>query len=472
MHTVSTAQQVRDAEQAFFAANPGVDLMQRAADAVAREAREMLGGRATGKRVLVLVGPGNNGGDGLFAGAALARDEADVRLWFSSVRHHQMGLVAAQAAGCTVVASDEVLNAAAEADIVIDAVLGIGGRPGLRPQLAAIAEAVESLRVPVLAVDLPSGLDADSQVLPDSSFRADRTVTFIALKPCHVCQPAAERCGDVRLVDIGVSAPVTDLRASEEADLARSWPVPGPTSDKYSRGVVGLEVGSEQYTGAALLATTGAVRAGAGMVRYVGPSQAGDLVRLRLPSVVHGPGRVEAWVCGSGWGNDPANAARLRSRAADGVPVVADADAIALVAGGEGLPVGSLLTPHAGELARALGVERAEVVDDPVGASRTLAARTGVTVLLKGASQYVATPAGDVTVAVLGPAWTGQAGSGDVLAGICGTLLAAGLPARDAALLAAGVQARTAARHLGPWTPDQIADWIPETVAALVRAGN
>lgn len=467
MRPVVTAAQVREAEEAFFAAHPGVDLMSRAASAVAAEAADLLGS-PEGRRVLVLVGPGNNGGDGLYAGASLAAGGARVSLWFSSSRHHESGGEAATAAGCRAVGDSEVLDAAAESDLVIDAVLGIGGRPGLRPAVAGIAEALDALGVPVVAVDLPSGLDADSHEVPASCVRATRTVTFIGLKTCHVARPAADRCGQVRLVDIGVECPATRVHAAEPADLARLWPVPTSASDKYSRGVVGLDVGSEQYPGAAVLATTGAVYAGAGMVRFGGPQRAASLIRSRLPSVVHAPGRVQAWVCGSGWGPDPDGRRRLGARAAVGVPLVVDADAIALVAAGEAVPAGSLLTPHAGELARAVGVDRADVVADPVGHARGLAARTGCTVLLKGATQYAVTPEGDVSIAVPGPAWTAQAGSGDVLAGVCGTLLAAGLTASDAAVLGASVQARCAADNPGPWPPDDLARRLPATIAALV----
>ncbi|MDA8439199.1 MAG: M64 family metallo-endopeptidase, partial [Propionibacterium sp.] len=320
----------------------------------------------------------------------------------------------------------------------------------------------------VRALDLPSGLDADSCTVSGASFRAAHTVTFIAEKLCHVAEPAASRCGEVEVVDIGVGVPGTLGHRMEVADVARLWPWPDATSDKYSRGVLGLDTGSDEYTGAALLGALGAVHAGAGMVRFAGPARAGDLLRPLLPSVVHGAGRVQAWVCGSGWGRDPANGGRLAARVADGVPVVVDADALAEL-DGVLLPAGSLLTPHAGELARMLTIERAEVEAGPVAAAREAAGRYRATVLLKGATQYAVTPEGAVGIAVGGPAWTAQAGSGDTLAGIAGALLAAGTQAASAGLLAASVQAMTAAEHPGPRPPDAIARLLPDTVARIQR---
>jgi NAD(P)H-hydrate repair Nnr-like enzyme with NAD(P)H-hydrate dehydratase domain len=185
----------------------------------------------------------------------------------------------------------------------------------------------------------------------------------------------------------------------------------------------------------------------------------------RTPSVVCAEGRVQAWVVGSGWGPGEDNAARLDRRLAEGLPTVVDADALAVLP--RRIPDGCLLTPHAGELAGMLGLERTEVESDPRGHALTAAQRYGATVLLKGSIQWVATPDGQISAALPGPAWTGQAGSGDTLAGVCGTLLAAGLPAREAALAGAGLQALTAARHPGPYSPDQLADLFPEVIGSL-----
>lgn len=459
MIPVHSASQVRAAEAAFLDAHPGAELMQVAAAAVADDAGDLLGGPG---RVLVAAGPGNNGGDGLFAAALLAGRGCEVTVWCTAGTAHEAGLAAARAAGCREVDALGAVGALGEADLVIDAVLGVGGRSGLDAPVATLAAEARALAVPVLAVDVCSGLEADSGAVAAECFTATRTTTFAARKTCHVAQPAASHHGTVHVVDIGITLDDPVLEQAEPADVARLWPVPGPTSDKYSRGVVGLDVGSSRYPGAGVLATTGSLFSGAGMIRLVGCDRAADVVRATMPSVTHGEGTVQAWVLGCGWGRTEANRERLASRLAGGLPCVIDADALSVVPGH--LAGDCLLTPHAGELARMLGVERSEVEAEPLAHARRVAERTGATVLLKGATQYVVTPDGRARIAVAGPHWTGQAGSGDVLAGICGTLLAAGLSAADAGLLAASVQAMAAARRPGPFPPDVIA----REVAAVV----
>jgi len=254
-------------------------------------------------------------------------------------------------------------------------------------------------------------------------------------------------------------------------ELARLWPQPTVSDDKYSRGVVGVDTGSPRYPGAAILSTLGAVRSGAGFVRFCGETPK-DAVMARCPSVTFGPGRVGAWVLGCGWDEDADDPARLALRLADGCPCVIDAGALWVIdhalafLGWHALPVGCLLTPHAGELARLMAVERPEVVADPIGWASRAAERYGGAVLLKGAVQYAVD---DETVlqAIPGPAWTAQAGSGDVLAGVAGTLLAAGFDAVEAGAMAASLQAVTATYHPGPWAPDQLADWFPEVIGAF-----
>ncbi|MGO4955919.1 NAD(P)H-hydrate epimerase [Luteococcus sp. Sow4_B9] len=457
MIPVHKAQQIRDAEAAFMAQNPDVDLMQLAAEGVAECALRMLGDPEGSRRyVLVAVGPGNNGGDGLFAAARLAEAGCQVSLWLTAGTAHEAGLAAATRAGCQVVECISAAAHLAEVDLLIDAVLGIGGRPGLEPAVATFAAEASMLEVDVLSVDIPSGVDPDSAVLPEDCFRATRTITFAARKPCHVLKPAASASGVVEVFDLGLELPRPALRQAQVGDIARRWPLPGPTSDKYSRGVIGIDTGSARYPGAAVLGTIGALHAGAGMIRFVGPEVAANLIRTTLPSVTHGEGAVQAWLLGSGWGQTEANRERLAARLAAGkVPAVIDADALVMLP--DTLPANCLLTPHAGELSRMLGVERSIVEADPLRHGRMAAERWDSVVLLKGATQYVVTPDGQMTLAVPGPYWSAQAGSGDVLAGICATLLASGLSAADAALLGASVQAMAAQRRRGPFPPDVIA---------------
>jgi len=481
MFGASTAAQVRTAEESAFAAlgeepggrPDGGRLMQRAAAGLAavlrRELRQRRGG-LYGARVLLLVGSGNNGGDALYAGARLARDGVAVTFCRTGEGAHPSGVAAARRAGAREVSSagGQQLIAEGRADLVVDGILGIGGRPGLTGPAADLARACRDSDATVVAVDLPSGLDADRPALPDTAVRAAVTVTFGTRKPCHVSEPAASACGRIEVVDIGLDVEgAADLQCWEPADVLAAWPAPGPTSDKYSRGVVGVDTGSEHYPGAAVLGVTGALHAGAGMVRYLGPARPANMILQRMPSVVTARGRVQAMLLGSGWGGDDptADADRVGGTIATGLPVVLDAGALGVLPSG---PLGRrvLLTPHAGELARILRCERASVEADPVGAVCEAVRTTGASVLLKGATQYVFGPGDDaVQVAVPGPAWTGQAGSGDVLAGICAALLAAGLDAVRAGVLGASVQAMAAKSRPGPFPPDEIA----ATVAAVLE---
>jgi len=347
-------------------------------------------------------------------------------------------------------------------------VAGIGSRPGLDPEVAAFADACKVLRVPVVAVDLPSGLAPEPPFGDEPHFSADLTVTFGGYKLCQLLEPARSSCGELELVDIGLELGEPAVSRWGIDELAAVWPVPGARSDKYSRGVVGLDTGSVDYPGAAVLSAAGAVGAGAGMVRYLGPLPVAPRVLDRFPSVVVGQGRVQALVVGSGWGQRKDTGVVKRALGA-GVPMVVDADALRHLPTHGGHPA-VVLTPHAGELARLLGLQRAEVEAGPLTAVRSAAARTGCTVLLKGATQYVASPGENrVWLAVPGPGWSAQAGSGDVLAGACGALLAAGLPPFEAALAAASIQAVTAGQYPGPLPPQTIAERMFNVVGEIVQ---
>ncbi len=478
MRYAFTVAQTRALEEAAFAVVGGAALMQRAAHGLSVRAADLLAadrGAVYGARVVVLVGSGNNGGDALYAGQRLARRGCAVTAVQALGRPHAAGLAALLAAGGRLIGGDRFHDQdLAAADLVIDGVLGIGGRPGLPDDLAALIAGAEARRIPIVAVDLPSGVDTDTGQAPEGSVRATRTVTFGTFKPCHLIEPAASRCGQLDLVDIGLdeSRTVPALAAWEPEDVAAHWPVPGPTSDKYARGVVGVDTGSQVYPGAGALSTCGAVHGGAGMVRFLGAPRSAEIIVRDLPNVVFGEGRVQSWLVGSGWGDRADGDDVIAGLVAEGLPLVIDADGLRHLPAA--LPGNVLLTPHAGELARLLGIERAEVTADPVTAVRRAADDTGATVLLKGATQLVATAGVEtVEVAVPGPAWTGQAGSGDVLGGLCAAVLAAGVGTRTAAVLAASVQAMAAARFPGPIPPQQLArhcaSVIGEFSAALLH---
>jgi NAD(P)H-hydrate repair Nnr-like enzyme with NAD(P)H-hydrate dehydratase domain len=210
----------------------------------------------------------------------------------------------------------------------------------------------------------------------------------------------------------------------------------------------------------------GAVYGGAGYVRFLGAERPAATISAQLPNVVFSPGRVQAHLFGSGWGERSDGAKVLAAVAEGGVPAVVDADGLGYLP--KPAPASWLLTPHAGELARLLERERNWVEEDPVRAATAAAQRTGATVLLKGATQVVAAPnGGPVLVAVSGPAWTAQAGSGDVLGGVCAALLAAGVDAQRAGQLGASVQAVAAAEHPGVLAPQELARAIGQTLGRL-----
>ncbi|PWN04728.1 bifunctional ADP-dependent NAD(P)H-hydrate dehydratase/NAD(P)H-hydrate epimerase [Nocardioides silvaticus] len=482
-----TVEQVRAAEARLLAQLPEGALMQRAAHGLAHAVLDLLGG-GYGRRVLLLVGSGDNGGDALYAGAVLARRGAYVEAWLLSDKAHAAGVAALGQAGGVVrrldtssaSASDyptteqprsssreraqrATVSRRSDFDVVVDGIVGIGGRPPLREGAAAALEAVAG--VPVVAVDTPSGVDVDGGELVGPHVVADVTVTFGTHKVAHLVDPASTASGVVHLVDIGLDLPEPALEALQPADVAALVPRPGPHAQKYTRGVVGVRAGSAAYPGAALLCVAGAECGLAGMVRYVGDPSVADRVRAARPEVV-GDGRVQAWVVGSG-SHDGAEEA-LRAALADDVPLVVDADALAFADRVGAAP--AVLTPHAGELAAMLGVERDEIEAAPLRHARAAAERYRTTVLLKGRHTLVAEPGRPVRVTTSGTPWLATAGAGDVLSGVIGALLAAGLSPYDAASVGSWLHgaAATLASQGGPIVAGDAARALPAVVATLV----
>ncbi|MCG7206384.1 NAD(P)H-hydrate dehydratase [Streptomyces arenae] len=443
MRTAYSVETVRAAERELTARLPEGALMQRAAAGLAAACAELLG-RVYGSRVVLLVGSGDNGGDALYAGARLARRGAGVvAVLLAPERTHAGGLAALRRAGGTAVGADGAAGLILRADLVVDGIVGIGGKGGLRPDAAELVAVVERSRAVVVAVDLPSGVEADTGEVRGAAVRADLTVTFGTHKPGLLIDPARAYAGSVRLVDIGLELPPeAELEALQDADVARLLPAPSAESDKYRRGVVGIAAGSARYPGAAVLAVAGALRGGAGAVRYAGP--AGDQVLARFPETLvsdAGPrkaGRVQAWVVGPGVGDAAQVVAEVL---AEEVPVLIDADGLRLADRDavRGRTAPTLMTPHSGEAAALLGVRREEVEAGRLAAVRELAAAYRATVLLKGSTTLVAEAGGLTAVRVnaTGTPWLATAGSGDVLSGLGGSLLASGLDGRDAGSVAA-----------------------------------
>ncbi|MET8775633.1 NAD(P)H-hydrate dehydratase [Nocardia sp. NPDC004654] len=426
-----TADEVRAAEAELFTRVPEGIPMQRAAHGlatiVAGELRARTGGIA-GRAVTLLVGSGDNGGDALWAGAKLRRRGVEVTaVLLDPARAHAKGLAALRASG------GRVREEVGAPDLVVDGIVGISGRGPLRPRAAEI---VAGVRVPIVAADLPSGVDPDTGAVAGPAVRAAVTVAFGAYKPVHAL--AAPWCGRIELVPIGLELPDPELAALEPAEIGARWPVPESTDDKYTQGVTGICAGSGTYPGAAVLCTGGAVAATSGMVRYAGTGA--SQVLTHFPEViaaqsVSDTGRVQSWVFGPGAGTDADARERLEQILATDLPTVVDADGLTLLAAAPDLvrarTAPTVLTPHAGEFARLTGQE---VGPNRVGAVRELAEKWQVTVLLKGRATLVAAPGRPVLVNEAGGSWAATAGAGDVLSGVIGALLAAG---RDPAWSAA-----------------------------------
>ncbi|WP_058235372.1 NAD(P)H-hydrate dehydratase [Devriesea agamarum] len=442
-------------------------LMRRAAFSIAVHAVEMLRQRTggiAGRRVILLVGAGKNGGDALFAGVTLRERGATVVAVQTMDRIHAAGLAAFRDSGGQLVPCPDDLDALfAGADLVVDGILGSGARPGLTPQLRQVLAAARKV-APVLAVDLPSGIDPRTGAIPEPVAGADLTVACGGVMAGLLLPPADALVGEIRVADLDFAPylpAVSAVRRFQDDEISALWPIPERTETKYSRGVVGVFAGSNAYPGAGVLACLGAVRSGGGMVRYIGPQAVKTLVVEHLPEVVGenpasaiGPHakKCDAYVIGPGLLPEDATHGAARELCTTAQRAVIDAGALDIVPArdqhGDAGPVRPhvVLTPHAAEAARL--AERLGVAHDlaPAVLVKNLARATGTTVLLKGATTLIAP--GDDPDALISqsdatPALA-TAGAGDVLAGIIGTLLAAGVDGPSAAAVGAAVHGRAA----------------------------
>ena len=436
---------------------PVAILMEAAGRAIARAAR-----RFGPCRTLVLCGPGNNGGDGLVAARLLAAQG-----WPVAIAHERPGPFIP----ATVTVPFDPAEAA-RADLVIDAVFGAGMRGDLPDRVADVLAAARR----VLAVDVPSGLDGGTGQPRGRVRAADLTVTFARLKPGHLLLPGRTLCGETVLADIGLPQAALDAAGSRTwRNTPALFPLhpPGAVDHKYTRGAVTI-LGGAQMVGAARLAAAAARRGGAGLVTIAAAS-GGDIYRTGDPGTIVSDAdlatlledvRRRVWVCGPGLGQDRAReAVPVLLRA--GRQVVADADALGAFAGTpEALRGCAILTPHAGEFAGLFG----PIGADKLTAARAAAARVGAVVLLKGADTVIAAPDGRAAINANAPPWLATAGSGDVLAGLIGALLAQGLPAWEAGCAGAWLHGRAGAlagpgliaEDLPPHLPQSVADALHE----------
>ncbi len=415
-------------------------------------------------RVLVLCGPGNNGGDGYVAARRLAQLGWPVAVAALAPARGDAAAAAAAWRGPMVPFS---LAEAARADLVIDAVFGAGLQRAVGPEVAAVLAAARR----IVAVDVPSGLDGATGGLRGAVAPAVLTVTFFRKKPGHLLLPGRAMCGEVVLADIGLPAAVLQTVPTQcwQNDPAL-WrlPRPGSADHKYSRGHVTI-IGGAEMTGAARLAADAARRGGAGMLTIAAPPAVADVYRSGAPGLLVNTAPVAelladarrtVWLCGPGLGLEAVPGV-LPALLASGRKIVVDADALTACAGDpDRLRGASVITPHGGEFARVFGAPG----PDRLAAVRAAARRTGVVVLLKGADTLIAAPDGRAAINANAPPWLATAGAGDVLAGLIAGLLAQGMPDWEAACAAAWLHGQAAAR-LGPGL---IAEDLPGAIAAVL----
>jgi NAD(P)H-hydrate epimerase len=473
---VFTPAQMREMDRATIedVGVPGPVLMERAALGVSNLVRS----RYPGRHTLVVCGRGNNGGDGLAAGRQLhlaGHPVVCVVVVPSGAELSSdaaLNLSAAQKAGVNVRMGSVPDYLWDETEVLVDCLLGTGAAGELKGRVAEWAERINACGargVPVIATDVPSGVDASTGAIATGTVAADVTVSFHAAKSGLVCPPGSEAAGEVLVWDIGIPAhlePEPDLWVVTEDDVN----VPGRRVDdhKYTAGYVAVLAGSKAYPGAAWLASQAAYRTGAGYVRLLMPAGAAETVRARLVETVLeeigegdilddagrtvavlGDGRLGALVAGPGLGRDPATSAALRQIVLESrVPAVLDADGLFAFAGQAELlrgRQGLVLTPHAGELAALLGEPVGTVTASYLAAARRAAAATGQVVLLKGSSTIIAAPSGQTRVVAQGPPQLASAGTGDVLSGVIGTLLSKGVEPFEAAYSGAWLHAEAGA---------------------------
>ena len=435
---VVSADAVRAAEHMHPELLANGTLMQRAAHAVAAECLTELRaqGGIVGRHVLLLVGSGDNGGDALYAGAVMARRGVAVFALLLSSAAHADGLAAYVGAGGRIVDAPGALDLFDRLDLTIDGIVGLGSTRPLSGDAAVLARALADAEIFTVAIDVPSGVNADTGAVAGVAIEADLTVTFGALRRAHVVAPAALQCGDVRIADIGVAMASDDVAIT---GVGEWFSDPASSADKYARGVAGVVTGSAKYPGAALLSVGAALRSGCGMVRYFGGARAS--VVMPHPEVVAtddeaiSTSRCQAWVVGCGGGTDESAEQALADVLMQSAPVVVDADAITLLARDRHLremliaradhSALTLLTPHAGELERiaaGLGL-LVDLETDRLGAAHAVASALRCVVLLKGPTTLIVDGERLVATPLLG-SQLATAGSGDVLAGLLGGAIA------------------------------------------------
>ena len=512
MKPVLTPQEAVELDRATQASGVSArSLMERAGRAVARAVLDLAGG-AYGRRAVIVCGKGNNGGDGYVAARILAR--TGVRVTVHAVEPvdelrepaatNARRLVAET--GATVRAFSVARLAAdlARADVAVDAVFGTGFRGIPEDEWAASIDGLNGSDVPVVAVDIPSGVDGRSGAVLGTAVAADLTVTFGAPKVGVVLLPGAELAGDVRVADVGFPGHLVHAHAwlTEPSDVAATWPSRAPDSHKRASGVLMVVAGSRGMTGAPALIAEAAARVGTGLVIVAAPSSAlaavqasmteavsiplaetddGVIDGAAVPAIIDALERADALAIGPGLTAHPSVVEVVRDVVRSSpVPTVVDADALNVFTGAAGdladRRAEAVLTPHLGEFGRLTGSKASDVDADRLGHVRALASTSRAVTLLKGTRTAIADPGGDVRINPTGSAVLATAGSGDVLTGVIGGLLARGVPALDAASCGAfvhGLAGTLAGRAMGEGTlARDVISHLPGAVDRTVLGGR
>jgi len=494
MHELLTPAEMGEADRLTIKAGPfdGMGLMRRAGAAVAAA---VLDRYPAATAVDVLCGPGNNGGDGYVAAKLIGEAGMPVRIW--ALGKPKPGTDAAIAAAeCPTAAKTLARFTPTLGAVVIDALFGAGLSKAIEGEAAKAITKCNAAGLPVVAVDLPSGVPGDSGKILGTAFRADVTVTFFRKKPGHLLQPGRELCGETIVAEIGIEPEVLDaIRPAAFENVPALWgahfPRPSVGTYKYARGHVGVFSGGPSSTGAARLSARGAARAGAGAVTLLSPGNALQVNAAHLTSTilrkVDTPDEVAAWlddrkpgalVFGPGAGlQDSVGdfALKLVAASAGVVPhIVLDADALTHLSRRREEFVHAfrrkkapqvVLTPHEGEFARVFPEIAADKTLSKLDRAREAATLTGATLILKGPDTVIASPDGRAAINANAAPWLATAGSGDVLAGIAAGLLAQGMPSFEAACAAVWLHSEAGSR----FGPGLIAEDLPDLLPPLLR---
>lgn len=478
---ILTNREMRRADAAAVAAGtPSLALMENAGRAVA----DAIAARFTPCRTVVLCGPGNNGGDGFVAARLLAGHGFDVTVAAASGHKGDAAEMAGKWQGPRVALSPACLQGAV---LIVDALFGAGLSRPLEKNYRAVVDALNRAHVPVVAVDVPSGLDGDSGKILGAAVNATLTVTFFRLKPGHLLLPGRDICGETQLADIGIpESALSRIKLFENTPMlwGGRYHWPKASAHKYARGHAVVVSGPAHATGAARLAARGALRIGAGLVSVAAQSGAVAVNAAQLTAIMVKPfkgpeglrkllsdKRLNAVAIGPGLGVSKATRALVMAALKSGAAVVLDADALtSFEDDGESLfakiKYPAVMTPHEGEFERVFpGLLRK--APSKVEAARLAASRAHAVVLLKGNDTVIAAPDGAAAINADAPATLATAGAGDVLSGFIAGLLAQGMPPFEAACAGAWLHGDAAGRFGPGLIAEDLPEILPESLLAL-----